>query len=343
MVELKDLKINDPDDLYVDTITTYKEYFIALEELKNPKKEKYVLLLLDCDNNILDSWETSTNYLDLPIKDFKASKDCRKFFEKVDNLIKLDDDLINYDYDYDFDAQHDFNADGKKSNSKHYQLSWDDYISDYPISWKTNYISKEEAFEKYNKSKTLCIHKSDPTTTMLSQIYEGKGWDVITDPHSISKDVLNDLIDAHDRIVMLGHGTGYGLIGSIGPEQAPHLKDKKLFALWCNADSYCNRYLSGKTGFFACGNMPSDDHEALAVGFKVSHKYMDDNITYWCKLCGDVVEKCLEGNAKEGCKYIRDEYWKKYGHSEDPDEKGITAYNYQRTKVAGEGLIPLPE
>ena len=51
----------------------------------------------------------------------------------------------------------------------------------------------------------------------------------------------------------------------------------------------------------------------------------------------------VEGNAKAGCKYIRDEYWKAYGNSDNPDEVGITLYNYQRTKTAGEGLINPPK
>lgn len=216
------------------------------------------------------------------------------------------------------------------------------YRSNSYFSWEPKYISKEEAFEKYNKSNTLCLHKSDPTTTMLDQIYRGKGWDVINDSYSVSREVLAELIDSHERIVMLGHGSGGGLIGFFGSEMAEHLKDKKLFALWCNADAYCNRYLPNKKGFFACGNMPSDDREARWVGFNVSHKYMDDNITYWCKLCGDVVEECLEGNADKGCQYIREKYWEKYGHSENPDEVGITLYNYQRTKVAGQDLIDPP-
>lgn len=200
----------------------------------------------------------------------------------------------------------------------------------------------EEIFEKYNKSKTLCLHKSDPTTTMLDQIYAGKDWDVINDCYEVDHTTLHALIDSHERIVMLGHGTPRGLIGSISDCCAEHLKGKKLFMLWCNADGYWAHHKDLGTGWFCTGNLPSDNNEAAWVGYKVSKEYMLDNITYWCKLCGDVVEECLEGDAKKGTEYIREKYWEKYGNSSDPNEVGITTYNYQRTKVSGENLIPEP-
>lgn len=269
----------------------------------------------------------------------KKSKDQPKYTKQPDYM-----QTSLFDDDYDYDEEENW----RKKPTRHQDHSKDSnagYI--YPssiynfASTRTYALDKEAAIEKYCKSNTLCLHKSDPTTTMLRQIYEGKGWDVINDAHEFSSDTLNELIDRHERIVMLGHGTPYGLMGFISPEQAPHLEPKKLFALWCNADAYCNTYLPNKKGFFACGNMPSDDGEASCVGFRVSHKYMDDNITYWCKLCGDVVEQCLEGDADAGCQYIREKYWEKY-HEGSANEIGITKYNYVRTKVAGQANLPEP-
>lgn len=278
------------------------------------------------DSDILFSqWKHRENLAEMPTSQFDKCA-CRKII--ADEIVKHMKDP-NYRFNS-MDA----------SNFKH--QSSRSYYSYPRYHWEPSYISKEEAFKKYNNSNTLCFHRYDPTTTMLSQIYEGKGWDVVNNSSEMSSETIADLIDSHDRIVMLGHGSGGGLIGFIGPDHAKHLEPKKLFALWCNADAYCNRYLPNKKGFFACGNMPSDDGEAKWVGYNVSHKYMDDNITYWCKLCGDVVEQCLEGDADKGCQYIREKYWEKYGHSDDPDETGITLYNYQRTKVAGQDLIDPP-
>ena len=46
---------------------------------------------------------------------------------------------------------------------------------------------------------------------MLSQIYNGKGWDVLRDGN-IDKTELHELLKTHDRIVCLGHGTSNGLM-----------------------------------------------------------------------------------------------------------------------------------
>ena len=230
--------------------------------------------------------------------------------------------------------------------------SFDNYYNKYQYTPVVHDNTKEvdewlkENKDKYCKSNTLVMHLTDPSTTMLEQIYKGKGWDELHGreiPYAIRDEVINELIKAHERIVCLGHGTSGGLIGFINSSHSDALRDKKKFLLWCNADGYVKNYLNDTSGYFACGNMPSDSNEASWVGFHVSEEYMNENITYWCKLCADVVEECLEGNAKAGCKYIRDKYWEKYGKSEDPDEVGITLYNYKRTKTAGELLIDNPK
>ena len=334
MIDYKQLSLFDDDDDYVeigDESGEQEVYFdpnsfmYLTEEPDEVIDGLYVYRCYDEDDTLFSTWKHRTSVIDMPLSQFKGTSVFSIFKRECDNYRK--DKAYRYN-----------------SSSRSTSIPSDSKVTYTPYKYPTHnwYISEEEALEKYCKSNTLCLHKSDPTTTMLKQIYEGKGWDVINDCYSIDSNTLAKLIDKHERIVMLGHGSGYGLIGFIRPEHAPHLEPKKLFALWCNADAYCERYLPNKKGFFACGNMPSDEHEARAVGYNVSHNYMDDNITYWCKLCGDVVEKCLEGNAKEGCKYIRDKYWEKYGHSDNPEEVGITTYNYQRTKTAGEKLIPAP-
>lgn len=58
--------------------------------------------------------------------------------------------------------------------------------------------------------KTLVIHPKDITTDFLSDIYSDKDWTVIN--INVSKSFLKKQIKEHDRIVMLGHGTGEGLV-----------------------------------------------------------------------------------------------------------------------------------
>ena len=59
--------------------------------------------------------------------------------------------------------------------------------------------------------KTLIIHPEDPTTEFLSQIYARlTNKTVITG--DISKSEVPKLIESHDRVLMLGHGSPYGLL-----------------------------------------------------------------------------------------------------------------------------------
>ena len=60
-------------------------------------------------------------------------------------------------------------------------------------------------------SNVLVIHPDDMSTYMLKAVYEGKGYDVINDC-SIGEEELIKAIKEHDTIIMLGHGTPYGLI-----------------------------------------------------------------------------------------------------------------------------------
>lgn len=196
--------------------------------------------------------------------------------------------------------------------------------------------------DKLNKSDTLVIHCADRSTDMLSQIYNGKGWDVLRDGN-IDKEELHQLLQSHERIVCLGHGTSSGLINVqgggtvIGASEAPYLKDKKLFVIWCNADGYFNAHHIGN-GQFITGNMPSEVWECRAAGCgEISSELMLENITYWSKLCADVVDRALAGDAQGAVDYVRDKYIEKYG------DHPVTIYNAERTKVHGKPMEDLSD
>ncbi len=199
-------------------------------------------------------------------------------------------------------------------------------------SFYSNYEppKKETGFyDKLTKSNTLVFHRTDPTTTMLSQLYEGKGWDVLNSCYNLDQEELFKVVDAHERIVCLGHGYPGGLMGMFGPEMAPHFKDKKLFVIWCNADKYFDNAGIGN-GQFITGNIPSEVGESIAAGCgNIGRQEMLDNITYWSKLCADVIERCLEGDVKSSVDYIRENYISHYG------THPVTKYNAIRTKVHG--------
>ena len=108
---------------------------------------------------------------------------------------------------------------------------------------------------------TLVIHPQDSTTKFLSEIYFDKGWTVINT--NTSKKILKQQIKAHDRIVMLGHGTKYGLIGYkklvIDSSWVYLLREKECVCVWCNADEFVLKY--GLTGLYT-GMIISERDEA---------------------------------------------------------------------------------
>lgn len=93
---------------------------------------------------------------------------------------------------------------------------------------------------------TLVIHPDDRSTDCLKAIYEGKGFDVITQ----SDEGVADLIPQYDRIIMLGHGSPEGLF-SVGQfpgayvidfRHAKLLQGKKNIYIWCHASDYVKKH-----------------------------------------------------------------------------------------------------
>jgi len=123
--------------------------------------------------------------------------------------------------------------------------------------------------------KNLIIHPQDPTTSFLSQIYAPlKNKTVITG--GISKTELRKLIKSHDRIIMMGHGNGSGLM-SVGqfPEDEYSIIDYSMVGelsekkgsiyIWCDADFFL--WLHSLDGL-CCGMFLSEPEECHRFGFK---------------------------------------------------------------------------
>lgn len=122
--------------------------------------------------------------------------------------------------------------------------------------------------------KTLIIHPEDPTTTFLSRIYAClKDKTVVIG--GITRSDLSELIKSHDRILMLGHGSPYGLLSRgqfpdaglyiVDVSMVPALKKKSnCMFIWCYADQFVQTHgLSGLcTGMFI-----SERGEADMCGF----------------------------------------------------------------------------
>jgi hypothetical protein len=99
--------------------------------------------------------------------------------------------------------------------------------------------------------KRLVIHPTDESTDFLAPIYNRLP-DVTLVTTGCSRLELMDMIDEHDQVIMLGHGTPGGLLNVSGFRAGMYIvdslvaealaaKDNSIF-IWCNADQFVNRY-----------------------------------------------------------------------------------------------------
>ena len=116
---------------------------------------------------------------------------------------------------------------------------------------------------------TLIIHTQDSTTDFLKPIYASiTNKTIITG--GIDKNELRELIEIHERVIILGHGSPWGLLSvgqfSYGGNYIIDLtmvdllsQKKDNLYIWCNADQFVkNNQLKG----FFCGMFISELEEA---------------------------------------------------------------------------------
>lgn len=154
--------------------------------------------------------------------------------------------------------------------------------------------------------KTLVIHPEDSTTDFLKVIYQDRNWTVIND--NISKSKLKKSIREHDRIVMLGHGTEYGLIGYkdkslIDSSWVWLLREKETICIWCNADVFVEKY--GLKGLYT-GMIVSDYVEANLFSVNSTFKEIEESNILFAESVrqgidmedsDQVIKKLYEGNT----------------------------------------------
>lgn len=147
--------------------------------------------------------------------------------------------------------------------------------------------------------KYLIIHPQDPTTTFLSPIYANlRNRTVIKG--GITKSELRKLIESHDRILLLGHGSPYGLLNRgqfpdaglfvVDGAMTISLKNKSnCIFIWCYADQFLRRYgLSG----LCSGMFISEASEAGYYGFDIKD--------------GDLIDQSNQGFAGIVAKYLNE-------------------------------------
>jgi len=113
--------------------------------------------------------------------------------------------------------------------------------------------------------KTLVIHPADPSTDFLKIIYQNRGFTEET--QNFNPNHLKQLIQNHDRIVMLGHGYHHGLLNFMQPiideTFVPLLEQKELVGIWCFAKAFFDHH--GLSGFHT-DMFISETTEAFMMG-----------------------------------------------------------------------------
>lgn len=161
--------------------------------------------------------------------------------------------------------------------------------------------------------KTLIVHPEDYSTKFLDIVYapiENKT--LVTG--GVSKTELMKLIQEHDRVMMMGHGSPGGLfsVGKFGNAGAyiidqlmvPYLKSKKdnVF-IWCNADKFVEIF--GLTGFYS-GMFISETGEAAYCGLPGTEQDIVDESNFgFCNIIAKYIKE--ETNA------IHENVKKEYG------------------------------
>lgn len=160
--------------------------------------------------------------------------------------------------------------------------------------------------------KTLIVHPEDPSTVFLKPVYESVP-DRTLITGGVTQAELSSLIESHDRIMMLGHGSPFGLL-SVGcfPGAGLHIIDNPIAKLlrgkknnvliWCNADQYVNRHCL--EGFFS-GMFVSEEIEALLMDIDGFDESMIDESN---RLFGPVAGRYINQDPKSICNNVRRDY-----------------------------------
>jgi hypothetical protein len=144
--------------------------------------------------------------------------------------------------------------------------------------------------------KTLIIHPDDRSTDFLKPIYENVT-DAIILNGGATKDQVKELIVRHDRIIMMGHGSPFGLfsvgqfVGSNGyiidSTMVDALKHIECIFIWCNADQFVKKHdLKGLySGMFIsevgeahyCG-LPNTPQSVVDISNDSFARWMGENV-----------------------------------------------------------------
>ena len=183
--------------------------------------------------------------------------------------------------------------------------------------------------------KTLVIHPIDPSTTFLDIVYKNIPSDELTLVQSGTKQEVRELIESHDRVMMMGHGSPQGLFavgqfrdvntfsGYVIDQTMVELlkeKDNSVF-IWCNADRFVD--YSDLKGFYS-GMFISEVGEATYCGLPGMDQDTVDESNYGFV---NIVSKYINDGKENIYENVRNEY------GIIAKDNPVALYNYNRLYI----------
>lgn len=143
------------------------------------------------------------------------------------------------------------------------------------------------------------IHTNDPTTKVLSRLYESREDIIMRITEKSTNSEVKDAIRSSGRIMMLGHGNKYGLFSVpdkkgiyrrliVNSDYAQFLRDKECIGIWCYANEFAMHY--GLHGLFS-GMIISELHEALENHISATKEEIDHEMEKFVIRLRDCIKK----------------------------------------------------
>ena len=177
--------------------------------------------------------------------------------------------------------------------------------------------------------KILIIHPEDRTTDFLKTCYAGSIENKVVVNKAKTRHQISELIESHDRLIMMGHGSQHGLFAvSQFPVNGNYIIDETMIDLlgakkenvyiWCNADSFVRRH--HLKGFFT-GMFISEEAEACYCGLpQINQDAVDESNYEFCR----ILAKYIQEPGKDIYTNIKREY------GATAEKNPIAKYNHHR-------------
>lgn len=161
---------------------------------------------------------------------------------------------------------------------------------------------------------TAIIHPQDDSTTFLDPIYRSASNKTVVKANT-TIDGIKDLIQSHDRIIMLGHGCPWGLFNMgmaanmgiaynlvINYSHVELLRNQyQNIYIWCNADQFVEK--NDLFGFYS-GMFISEVAEARHCNLYVTQEEVDESNHAFAEILG----KHINLQANEIKRNVQQEY-----------------------------------